>query len=153
MRKDLASIAAEESAPPTGFAWASFDPVRHPEPARALLNAAYQNGGGPHLEWEGWWRDLETDPEYDPALCFIAVDTASGALAAFAQCWSSGFVKDIAVAKAHRRAGLGRALMQRIFQTFKARSCPHVDLKVEADNPSGAVSFYKGLGMQAIEDH
>lgn len=150
MRKDLTSIAPEDIRPPFGFAWTPFDPVLHPAPARALLNAAYTRGGGTVCDWETWWREIEADPEYEPGLCFVAVEQQTGAMAAFAPCWSPGFIKDIAAAEAHRGQGLGGALMRRIFQTFKARGCSHIDLKVEIDNPSGAVSFYKGLGMRVI---
>lgn len=151
MRKDLKSFAPEDVHPPPGFVWTRFAPLSHPAQARALLNAAYAKGGGAVRDWETWWRETEADPEYEPSLCFVAVEQRTGALAAFAQCWSSGFIKDITVADAHRGQGLGGALMRRIFQAFKARGCDHVDLKVEVDNPSGAVAFYKRLGMRVVE--
>ncbi len=139
-------------AAPAGFLWTAFEPSTHPPLARDLLNRAYADGGAAVRAGRDWWRETEADPEYDPKLCFIAVEAGSGRLAAFAQCWTSGFIKDIAVADTHRGKGLGAALMRRIFQTFQARGCAHVDLKVQVDNPSGAVHFYKSLGMTVVEE-
>lgn len=68
----------------------------------------------------------------------------------FAQCWTSAFIKDIAVSHDWRGKGVGRALMAEVFTLFKARGASAVTLKVEADNPSGAVRFYQALGMTAV---
>tara|TARA_R110002051_G_scaffold48299_2_gene94923 strand:- start:13438 stop:13938 length:501 start_codon:yes stop_codon:yes gene_type:complete len=138
---------------PVGIEAATFDPLHHGRAARALLNDAYAPGGGDVLAFEDWWPALSADPEYRPDLCFVALDAASGELAGFAQCWSLGYIKDIAVAPARRRHGLGRALMQKIFRTFQARGIFEVDLKVAADNPSGAAGFYARLGMVEVTDH
>ena len=40
--------------------------------------------------------------------------------------------------------------MTEIFKTFQARGIYELDLKVAADNPSGAARFYQGLGMVEI---
>lgn len=64
--------------------------------------------------------------------------------------WTSGVVKDIAVAAPRRRKALGRALMHRIFQAFTARGLDHVELKASADNPRAALAFYARLGMQML---
>lgn len=132
---------------PAGIAPTGFQPHRHARAARTLLNDAYRDGGGDVLAFEAWWPALSADPEYRPDLCFVALDARTGTLAGFAQCWSLGFVKDIAVMPAWRRHGLGRALMQQIFRTFQARGIFEVDLKLAADNPSGAAAFYARLGM------
>ena len=118
--------------------------------ARALLNDAYRKGGGAVEDFGAWWPALQSDSEFDPALCFVALDKETGVMAAFAQCWTSGFIKDIAVAAPWRRKALGRALMHRIFQAFKSRGAAQVELKVQADNPHGALAFYASLGMQAV---
>jgi ribosomal protein S18 acetylase RimI-like enzyme len=93
---------------------------------------------------------VEDDAEFEPALCFTLTETATSALAGFAQCWSSGFVKDIGVRPDLRRHGLGRALMAEIFRTFQARGIGEIRLKVHADNPSGAPAFYRALGMTEV---
>ncbi len=117
----------------------------------ALLELAYEKGGGSVPAFEDWWTSLSQDGEYDPALCF-PVYGDDGGLLGFAQCWTSGFVKDLGVHPDHRRRGIGRALLTHIFQIFRRRGVEAVSLKVEASNPSGAVQFYEDLGLRRIAD-
>ena len=42
------------------------------------------------------------------------------------------------------------ALLRRVFWEFQRRGLKHVDLKVELDNPTGAVRLYKELGMREV---
>lgn len=136
---------------PSGTILTAFEQERHARPARGLLNIAYAAGGGSVLDFDDWWPALASDAEYRPDLCFVALDSRSGALAAFAQCWSLGFIKDIAVAAAWRRRGLGKAMMLEIFRTFQARGILEIDLRVTADNPSRAPEFYASLGMVEVD--
>lgn len=151
-RMRLDALPDKPVPPPHGVIWQPFSPLQHARQARDLLNAAYHDGGGETESFENWWPRLSADPEFDDALCFVAIAEEDVTLAGFAQCWTSSFVKDIAVAAQWRRRALGRALMQRVFQAFKARGADHVDLKVEAGNPHGADAFYRSLGMQPVED-
>jgi ribosomal protein S18 acetylase RimI-like enzyme len=97
-----------------------------------------------------WWRGLKGDAEYDPALCFIAVDDQDQ-IVGVAQCWTSAFLKDLAVSPAFRKRGLGSALLLTVFQAFRERGANCLDLKVEADNPTGAIRLYGQHGMRTIE--
>ncbi|MEO0550814.1 MAG: GNAT family N-acetyltransferase [Pseudomonadota bacterium] len=90
-----------------------------------------------------------SDDEYDPDLIFVVEDSTTSDLVGFAQCWTSGFIKDIAVAHKHRRNGIASALLIRIFVTFKVRGLASVTLKVQANNRSGALELYQALGMVA----
>lgn len=115
--------------------------------AHKLLAEAYaRGGGGVPPRFIDWWTSVSTDEEFDPALCFVALD-ASGEMAGFALCWTSSFVKDIAVAEMHRRKGIGQALLLTAFAALKARGHEQVGLKVELDNPSGAQRLYESLGF------
>lgn len=78
----------------------------------------------------------------------MIVPEAGGAVLGFAQCWNTGFVKDIAVRADKRGQGLGRALMEAVFAHFAALGIETVWLKVDSDNPSGAVPFYQALDMR-----
>jgi ribosomal protein S18 acetylase RimI-like enzyme len=132
------------------FILGRFVPDLHARAARALLNDSYVSGAGQTQTFDDWWPALESDAEYDPQLCFIVEDTESGSLAAFAQCWTSGFVKDIAVASSFRRRGLGRAMLHEISGRFAARGCTQLDLKVVADNVP-AIHFYKSIGFEIVD--
>jgi ribosomal protein S18 acetylase RimI-like enzyme len=114
----------------------------------ALLAAAYANGGGSVLPFAQWWIAVSHDAEFDPALCFVAQD-ASGRPIGVAHCWTSAFVKDLAVHPDWRRRGLGRALLLHAFGVFSVRGAGAVDLKVEAGN-AAAIALYKSLGMHVV---
>ncbi len=116
--------------------------------AHAVLTSGYWEGGGGAPIFRQWWKALSRDDEFDPALFFIAVDKEG--VAGLAQCWTSAFVKDLAVAPRMRSRGLGRALMLAAFNAFAQRGAPHVDLKVREDN-TPAIALYKSLGMRMIE--
>ena len=131
---------------PTGICLVPFQ-EQHALAAHALLAEAYSiGGGGVPSRFVEWWTNVSSDEEFDPALCFVALDD-TGAMAGFALCWTSSFVKDIAVAPAHRRKGLGEALLLAAFTALRARGHDQVGLKVEDDNPSGAQRLYERLGF------
>jgi ribosomal protein S18 acetylase RimI-like enzyme len=142
------SLLAPFPAPafPAGIRLVPFE-EKHALAAHALLADAYaRGGGGVPSRFVDWWTSMSTDEEFDPALCFVALD-AEGVMAGFALCWTSSFVKDIAVATAHRRQGVGEALLLAVFAALKARGNEQVGLKVKIDNPSGAQRLYERLGF------
>lgn len=101
-------------------------------------------------DFDRWWGGLAGDDEYDPALIFLAVGE-DGKLAAAAQCWTSGFVKDLATSNGARGKGLGEALMLTLFAAFKARGIGHVDLKTSTIHNAAAVRLYRRLGMVDVD--
>lgn len=116
--------------------------------AHSVLESGFWEGGGGAPVFRQWWKALRKDTEYDPSLVFIAMDGEG--VAGLAQCWTSSFVKDLAVAPRMRRKGLGRALMLTVFAEFTRRGAAHVDLKVREDN-AGATALYHSLRMRTIE--
>lgn len=114
-----------------------------------LLATAYADGGGSVAPFSAWWSSLAADAEFDPELVFVARGAGARVVGA-AQCWTSAFVKDLAVHPDYRRRGLGRALLLHAFGEFKRRGAPTVSLKVEPDNPSGAVRLYRAVGMRPV---
>ena len=142
------SLLAPFPAPafPAGIHLVPFE-EQHALAAHALLADAYAPGGGEvPSRFVEWWNTVSTDEEFDPALCFVALDD-SGAMAGFALCWTSSFVKDIAVAPAHRRKGVAEALLLTAFHEMKGRGHEQLGLKVEIENPSGAQRLYERLGF------
>ena len=137
---------------PDGIRLIPFEPERHAEQVHALLVAAYARGGGYVEPFGIWWPSLRADAEYDPALCFIAANE-QGDIVGVAQCWNSAFIKDLAVDPALRRQGLGSALLVETFRVFKEWGALFVDLKVDADNPSGALRLYRAHGFKEIESY
>jgi ribosomal protein S18 acetylase RimI-like enzyme len=151
MRRSLAEPVPEPLWP-AGIRLAPFEPDRHAKRVHALLVEAYSRGGGYVEPFAIWWPSLRGDSEYDPALCFVAANE-QGDVVGVAQCWTSAFVKDLAVAPAARRHGLGSALLCHAFRVFRDRRAAFLDLKVDSDNPSGALRLYRSLGFQEIESY
>jgi ribosomal protein S18 acetylase RimI-like enzyme len=147
MRKALGGC---EPSPqwPVGITPAPFG-RENAEDAHALLKEAFADAEDHVPGFEEWWAWLTTDAEYDPELCIVAVDRRA-TVVGFAQCWTSGFVKDLAVAQHWRRRGLGTCLIEEAFARFARRGLTHVDLKVRAGN-TGAQRLYRSLGMVEVE--
>lgn len=92
--------------------------------------------------WHPW---MTNDPGFDPGVWFLA--EAGARLAGACLCWREGWVKDLAVRPSWRGRGLGEALLRAVFAEFHRRGLETVGLKVDADNPTGAVRLYDRVGM------
>ena len=98
----------------------------------AVLRMTQDQGGGRVPSLEEWGQQFVNDAEFDPTLCLVA-SNAEGILGV-AQCWTSAFIKNLAVHPCAQGQGLGRALLLHSFQVFKQRGEPYVDLKVLESN-------------------
>jgi ribosomal protein S18 acetylase RimI-like enzyme len=113
-----------------------------------LLTTVFDDGAdGPFDEW---WDKRSHDSEFDAALCFLVFDPAQTLVAA-ALCWTSGFLRDLAVHPSARRSGVGEALMRQVFAACHARGASHVDLKTNMDANADAVRLYRRLGMAEVD--
>jgi ribosomal protein S18 acetylase RimI-like enzyme len=141
-------IVGDETEPawPAGFVMRTMRPGDE-RPVHSLLTTVFDDGGdGPFDEW---WDKRSHDPEFDPELCFLVFDPAP-ALVAVALCWTSGFLRDLAVHATARRAGIGEALMRQVFAACQARGASHVDLKTNVRDNADAVRLYRRLGMVEV---
>jgi ribosomal protein S18 acetylase RimI-like enzyme len=129
---------------PEGVAPASFDAV-DPRRLHRLVDTAFPGLVAPFDDWHG---NLIHDSEFDPALCVPAL-TPDGQVAGFVQCWTSNFIKDLAVAPNHRGRGIGAALMRHAFTLFAERGASQVDLKVQIEE-APARRLYARLGMVEV---
>ena len=149
MRREL-SGTIEQPVWPAGMTCRTFGPKpdkREAKAAHSVLEAGLWEGGGGAPIFRKWWPELRRDAEFDPALIFLAVER--GEIVGMAQCWTSAFIKDLAVHPAMRRRGVGRALMLTAFHAFAKRGAAHVDLKVREEN-TNAQRLYRDLGMTLV---
>jgi ribosomal protein S18 acetylase RimI-like enzyme len=58
-----------------------------------------------------------------------------------------GWLHKVAIAAAHRRRGVGSALVRQVEAALRAVDCPKVNLQVRAAN-AGVVAFYEALGYR-----
>ncbi|QQR40128.1 GNAT family N-acetyltransferase [Devosia rhizoryzae] len=115
----------------------------------ALLQQGYATGGGSVGKFESWFEPLISDEEFDPDLVLIAVDEQDRPLG-LAQCWTSGFLKDLVVLPEYRDRQIGTWLLHTAFAAIRARGLAQLDLKVLADNVA-ARRFYARHGMVEVE--
>lgn len=146
MRVVLADVP-EPPAWPAGIRVRSFTEEDAPR-VHGLLERGYSAGGGAVPPYREWLETGLADAEYDPALWFLA---EADELAGVCLCWTGGWVKDLVVVREWRRRGLGEALLRHAFAAFRARGLPAAELKVHADNPSGARRLYERVGMRTVE--
>ena len=131
---------------PDGFVMRGFEAADAPA-LHALLTSVFDDGtDGP---FEEWWPRISGDPEFDPALGFLVIDS-KGRLAGAALCWATAFVKDLAVHPEARGRGIAQALMWQAFAAFHARGAAHVDLKTNTVENAAAVRLYQRLGMTPV---
>lgn len=91
-------------------------------------------------------------PSHDPALWWVA--EAGGEIVGFNLCEGAsegdenvGYVATLGVLRAHRRRGLGRALLLTAFKAFHDRGKRGAALGVDADSLTGATRLYESVGM------
>lgn len=108
-------------------AYGAWDPGFRPEP------------------FEEWVTRMTGDPEFEADLWWLAA--RGNALVGCALFWTSGWLKDLAVRRSERRKGTGAALVAQGFRAFSERGVPRVGLKVDRDNPTGAIRLYERLGF------
>jgi len=145
MRRDL-SVVVPPPDWPVGLQLSEYRPELGAAVHR-LMELGYLDGGGRVATLDMWQRQFETDPEYDPALCFIAQD-AEGVVGV-CQCWTSAYIKNLVVHPRFQGRGLGRALLLQAFKVFQQRREGFVDLKVLEDNLR-ARRLYESVGMHAV---
>ena len=113
----------------------------------AVLRMTQDQGGGRVASLDEWRRQFVTDAECDPTLCLVAIN-ADGILGV-AQCWTSAFIKNLAIHPCAQGQGLGRALLLHSFQVFKQRGEPYVDLQVLESNLR-ARQLYESADMRFV---
>jgi ribosomal protein S18 acetylase RimI-like enzyme len=144
LRKNLDRPIPPPKWPP-GFSCRTLMTSDAPD-IHSLLEAAYAEGPGvPGLD--AWWTKFSSDPEFDASLCFLVF--GEDRLAAVALCWTSAFLKDLAVHPEARKMGFGSNLLRQVFHAFRERHTGAVDLKVEAGNVA-AIALYQRVGMYRV---
>ncbi len=145
MRRNLAEVVPAITWP-EGIVLSEYRPDLA-EAIHRLMELGYQEGGGRVPALDVWQQRFETDPEYDPSLCFLALD-AEG-IVGVCQCWTSAYIKNLVVHPRAQGQGLGRALLLHAFNIFQQRREGFVDLKVLEDNLR-AQRLYESAGMRVV---
>ena len=145
MRRNLVQ-AVPDITWPKGIVFVQYRPELA-EAVHRLMETGYQEGGGRVPALDVWQQRFETDPEYDPSLCFIALEGER--IVGVCQCWTSAYIKNLVVHPQAQGLGLGRALLLHAFKVFQDRREGFVDLKVLEDNLR-AQRLYESAGMYVV---
>ena len=104
-----------------------------------------------YAEWSHW----AFSPPFDPSLWFLVED--GDEVAAVCLCSPRrgdepglGWVNVLGVRPSWRRRGLATALLLHAFHELRGRGCERVGLGVDAENVTGAVALYEGVGMRQV---
>ena len=146
MRRDL-SVPLIPHRWPDGIVLATLTPGLAPA-CRELMNGVYAEGYGDQRAFEEWWPWLTADADYDPKLCYVALE--GGNVVGFCHSWAGPFIKDLVVAQSWRRRGLASALLTTALETYAKRGEREVDLKTDVDNLT-AQALYARLGFVIVE--
>ena len=121
------------------------------ERLHALLDACYAGWDPDYVEvdHDDWLAFMTDHDDFDPKMWFLC--ERDGELVACSLHWRAtdrdGWVKDIVVRESERGRGLGRALLQHAFREYRDRGAARVGLKVDANNPTGALQLYASAGF------
>ncbi|MEL7233659.1 MAG: GNAT family N-acetyltransferase [Chloroflexota bacterium] len=164
MRIDMTE-APDVPTMPDGF---SIRDYRHPEDLREALRMdieAFRDHWGfvePDFEKELAFvkHKYDTDTLFDPELCLLAIDDATGKIVGVClsriEAWEDptvGYVESLAVLREYRGRGLAGTMLRTVFGRFYAKGKPSVTLGVDADSLTGATRLYERAGMYVYEVH
>jgi ribosomal protein S18 acetylase RimI-like enzyme len=116
-----------------------------------FLDAIYAGWDPDYVErdHDDWLAFMTAHDDFDPTLWFLC--ERGGELVACALHWrpnnGDGWVKDIAVRESERGRGLGTALLRHGFREYSIRHAKRVGLKVDSNNPTGALRLYESVGF------
>jgi mycothiol synthase len=101
------------------------------------------------------WRTFMFRTGHDPELWWLAeVDGELAGVSINAWHFSGdptyGWIGTLGVKPQWRRRGIACALLLQSFRDFRARGAQRVGLGVDAENTTGAVALYEGVGMRAV---
>lgn len=138
----------ETAGPPHGVAIRSFHegdgPLFHSIEERAFRG---QWGVSPR-PYEEWAQRHLSGARFQPESCFLAEYGGSPAGMLVGRAWTmEAWVDSIGVLEEFRGRGVGGALLERAFRTFRDKGHRQVALNVDAANPTGATRFYEDHGM------
>ena len=98
--------------------------------------------------WNDPEKDIRRKLQIQPEMFLVGVvDDAIVATVMAGYEGHRGWVNYLAVAPAHRKGGLGRAIMDAAEHLLSKAGCPKINLQVRGENRS-AIAFYRELGYE-----
>ena len=146
MHKELSGDQPEPELP-TGFSIRTTVTGQDEPAIHTLVQEAFDWRVRDPQPFDEWEEFMIRSDIYNENLWFLAVK--GGEIIGTCLCYKYsdiGWIRQLAVQKPYRKLGIGRALLQRSFQAFKALGMPKAGLAVESVN-ANACHFYQTAGM------
>jgi len=152
MRIELDSTPSEPRWPP-GISVRTAVPNQDDRTIYELIQSAFDQPGRTPPSFEEWKAFLMRSDIFEAGLWFLGVadEQVVGACLCF-KYPGQGWVRQLGVADAYRRRGLGTALLLHAFVEFSKRGISEVGLTVDSDNPR-AFTFYQRVGMKRVRQY
>jgi mycothiol synthase len=156
MRIELATAQPQPVALPNGIRIRTFEGDMDERAVYDVLNEAFADHWGSGFETFERWRHTNVENEtFDPTMWFLALD--GDQVVGTACCTAStprggatGEVDYLGVRRAWRRRGIARALLLRAFDVMRVRGLTRCELRVDAENITGATRVYERADMHVV---
>lgn len=107
------------------------------------------------LTFEEYAVIIRSSSGYDPRSAWIAHDDGVDVGLLLANDSRAeegrGWISTVGVVKSHRGRGHAQVLLRTAFDHYRAAGMEGVGLMVDAENPTGALRLYQGVGMTVVE--
>ncbi len=135
-----------------------WDPSRSRE-AHHVVDGAFHDHWGHADRTDEMWDEATSSAAFRPGWSLLAIENTTGAVVgaalncAYEQDWratgiSEGYTDQLAVAQTYRGRGIASALLRESMRRFALSGLEAAALGVDAENPSGALRLYEGLGYE-----
>jgi mycothiol synthase len=154
MRMSLDGVAPTPPEPPAGV---TIRELRHDDEAEMrrfhqVIEEAFRDTDHLAVDYDTWQRQVDAEPTktWNEWLVALVDGELAGALQSADGEDNEGWVKRLAVAREHRRAGLGEALLRHAFAVYAANGRERAGLGVDMANPTRAVQLYLAVGLTPL---
>lgn len=140
---------------PSGYQLVPFEPEFHAREVFDVIETAFSEL--PHRDgntFEGWKKFILERSDFSPTLLkMVMLGSEVAGVAVGFDNEIGGWIKQLAVKKAHRGKGLASFLLHQLFYDFYTLGRSDVALTVDSENRTGAPELYLRVGMKPTEKY
>lgn len=155
MRRDLSQPIPDPQLP-AGLTLTPFRPELSEGARQALDEAFRDHWSHESISREDWEQFFVGSSTFRPDLTPVVLDGDEVAAVSYnkvdpeeneRQGFSTGWIQTLGTRRPWRKRGLASALLAWSMRAFKAEGLQYATLGVDAENPTGALRLYEGLGF------
>jgi ribosomal protein S18 acetylase RimI-like enzyme len=154
MRISLDGVSPIPPAPPAGVTVRAVRPDDEDDlrAFHAVIEEAFRDTDHLSVGYATWRTQIdgESSKTWNEWLVAEVGGEIAGALQSADGEPDEGWVKRLAVARAHRQHGIGEALLRHVFATYAGNGRHRAGLGVDMQNPTRAIRLYLAVGMTPL---